>query len=69
VQAVALQSWNLRGQDACALQAPWKSHAIGRSYPMVIELGKVAAKTKGMDVGLKLDNNVGAKVQRYSILF
>jgi hypothetical protein len=36
---------------------------------MIIELGKVAEKTKGTDLGLKLDNNVGAKIQRYNIVF
>jgi hypothetical protein len=36
---------------------------------MIIELGKVAVKTRGTDVGLKLDSNVGAKIQRYSISF
>lgn len=36
---------------------------------MIIELGKVAVKTQGTDIGLKLDSNVGVKVQRYSISF
>jgi hypothetical protein len=36
---------------------------------MIIQLGKVAAKTKGTDVGLKLDNNIGAKVHRYNIFY
>jgi hypothetical protein len=36
---------------------------------MIIELGKVAVKTKGTDIGLKLDSNVGAKIQRYSVAF
>jgi hypothetical protein len=36
---------------------------------MIIELGKVAVKTKGTDIGLKLDNNVGAKVQRYNVFY
>ena len=36
---------------------------------MIIELGKVAEKTQGTDIGLKLDNNVGAKVQRYNVAF
>jgi hypothetical protein len=36
---------------------------------MIIELGKVAEKTKGTDVGLKIDSNVGAKIQRYSVFF
>lgn len=36
---------------------------------MIIELGKVAVKTRGTDVGLKLDSNVGAKIHRYSISF
>lgn len=36
---------------------------------MIIELGKVAVITMGTDVGLKVDNNVGPKVQRYNVLF
>ena len=36
---------------------------------MIIALGKVTAKTKGTDIGLKLDSNVGPKIQRYSISF
>jgi hypothetical protein len=36
---------------------------------MIIELGKVVAKTKGTDIGLKLDSNVGAKIQRYSVFY
>ena len=36
---------------------------------MIIELGKVTVETKGTDVGLKLDNNVGVKVQRYNLAF
>ena len=36
---------------------------------MIIELGKVAEKTQGTDIGLKLDSNVGAKTQRYNIFF
>ena len=40
-----------------------------RSFPMIIELGKVVAKTKGTDIGLKLDSNVGAKIQRYSVFY
>jgi hypothetical protein len=36
---------------------------------MIIELGKVAVKTKGTDIGLKLDNNVGVKVHRYNLAF
>jgi len=36
---------------------------------MIIELGNVVAKTKGTDIGLKLDSNVGAKIQRYSIIY
>lgn len=36
---------------------------------MIIALGKVAVKTKGTDVGLKLDNNVGVKMQRYNLAF
>jgi hypothetical protein len=36
---------------------------------MIIELGKVAEKTKGTDFGLKVDSNVGAKIQRYNTAF
>jgi len=36
---------------------------------MIIQLGKVAEKTRGTDVGLKIDSNVGAKIQRYNIFF
>jgi hypothetical protein len=36
---------------------------------MIIELGRVAAKTKGTDIGLKLDSNSGIKVQRYNLAF
>jgi hypothetical protein len=36
---------------------------------MIIELGKVTKHTKGTDFGLKLDSNVGAKIQRYNIAF
>ena len=36
---------------------------------MIIELGKVALKTRGTDIGLKLDNNVGAKIQRYNVFY
>lgn len=36
---------------------------------MIIELGKVIEKTKGTDFGLKLDNNAGAKIQRYNTAF
>lgn len=36
---------------------------------MIIELGTVVAKTKGTDIGLKLDSNVGAKVQRYNVFY
>lgn len=36
---------------------------------MIIELGKVVARTKGTDIGLKLDSNIGAKIQRYSVAY
>jgi len=36
---------------------------------MIIQLGKVTEKTRGTDVGLKIDSNVGAKIQRYNIFF
>jgi hypothetical protein len=36
---------------------------------MIIELGKVAEKTKGTDFGLKVDSNTGAKINRYSASF
>lgn len=36
---------------------------------MIIELGTVVAKTKGTDIGTKLDSNVGAKIQRYSVFY
>lgn len=36
---------------------------------MIIELGKVTENTKGIDFGLKVDSNVGAKVQRYNTAF
>jgi hypothetical protein len=36
---------------------------------MIIELGKIAVVTQGTDIGLKLDNNVGAKVQRYNVFY
>ena len=36
---------------------------------MIIELGKITVATQGTDIGLKLDNNVGVKVQRYNLAF
>jgi hypothetical protein len=59
-------------QDSNAPRARlWKMPRIRRSYPMtmIIELGKVTENTKGIDFGLKVDSNVGAKVQRYNTAF
>lgn len=36
---------------------------------MIIKLGKVKVTTQGTDIGLKLDSNVGAKLQRYNIFY
>ena len=36
---------------------------------MIIELGKVAEKTKGTDFGLKVDSNVSPKIHRYNSSF
>ena len=48
-----------------------RDHCTGNrwSYPMIIELGKITAKTRGTDIGLKIDSNVGVKIQRYNIVF
>jgi hypothetical protein len=36
---------------------------------MIIELGRITERTRGIDFGLKVDSNVGAKIQRYNITF
>jgi hypothetical protein len=69
VQAVALQMRNPRRRIRAPSWGVKITPGLEGAFPMIIELGKVAVKTKGTDIGLKLDSNVGAKIQRYSVAF
>lgn len=62
------QTFGSRIRAPC--RRPQESHTrLEGATAMIIELGKVAEKTKGTDVGLKLDSNVGAKVHRYNTFY
>jgi hypothetical protein len=70
VQPVSLQSRNPRSRIRAPSMRGLDGHSANRrSYSMIIELGKVTQKTQGTDFGLKVDSNVGVKLQRYNTAF